>query len=292
MTARRIFPRQRPGGFTLVELIMVIVITGIIAGTIAVFITRPVTAYVDTVRRAELTENADSALRRIARDLRTALPNSVRVVAVGTATYLEFIPTLGGGRYRQYPTAGGLGNSLDFSSSDGAFDVLGPVPVYAKDDYLAVFNLGPGSDSDAYSGSNRSKLSSSNTSAALFSTDGSPHSMSFAAIQFPSPSLSARFHVLQTPVTYACAPNAGAPTAGVINRYMGYGFVATPQPVPPGVAPHLLVGNVAECEFDYNEDAGTSGAHTRTALVTLRLRLEQLGESSRLVHQVQVVNAP
>ena len=134
----------RAGGFTLVELIMVIVITGIIAGMIAVYVANPVTAYVDTARRAELTENADSTVRRIARDLRTALPNSVRVSAVGGVTYLEFIPTVGGGRYRQYPTAAGAGDSLDFSIADSAFDVLGPVPVYAVGDSIAIFNLGPG----------------------------------------------------------------------------------------------------------------------------------------------------
>jgi MSHA biogenesis protein MshO len=277
-------------GFTLVELVMVIVITGIIAGTVAVFITQPVTAYVDTVRRAELTESADSALRRIARDLRTALPNSVRVVAVGAVTYLEYIPTAGGGRYRQYPTAAGAGDALDFSAADGAFDLLGPVPVYSAGDRIALFNLGAGSASDAYSGNNRSTLSSANADSLTFSSDASPHSMQFASIQFPAPSPSARFHVLRAPVTYACAPNSGAPAAGVLNRYMDYGFAAA-QPTPPGVAPQLLAGNVAECDFDYDEVVA-SGAHTRTGLVTLRLRLEQQGESSRLVYQVQVVNAP
>ena len=39
-------------GFTLVEAIMVIVITGILAGMVAVFIKAPVDGYVDSVRRA------------------------------------------------------------------------------------------------------------------------------------------------------------------------------------------------------------------------------------------------
>lgn len=291
MSARDLVRRRPAGGFTLVELIMVMVITGIIAGVVAVFVASPVTAYFDTARRAELTENADSALRRIARDLRTALPNSVRVVAVGTVTYLEFIPTVGGGRYRQYPTAAGGGNALDFSGADDGFDVLGPVPVYAKGNGIVLFNLGAGSASDAYAGNNRSTLTSSNSDAALFSPDAPPHTMSFAAIQFPAPSPSARFHVVTAPVTYACAPNSGAPGAGTLNRYMNYGYAAG-QPTPPEGTPQLLVGNVAECEFDYDEDAGSSGVHARSALITLRLRLEQGGESSRLVHQVQVVNAP
>lgn len=273
---------------------MVIVITGIIAGVVAVFITSPVTAYIDTARRAELTENADTALRRIARDLRTALPNSVRVVAVGAVTYLEFIPTRSGGRYRQLPTAAGGGDVLDFSVADGAFDVLGPVPVHDAGDGIAIYNLGPGSVSDAYSGNNRSTLISSNSDSTSFSTDTSARQMTFAAIQFPAPSPSARFHVLTSPVSYACAPNAATPGAGELRRYADYGFAAS-QPTPPGVAAQVLVGHVAECEFDYNEaalSASSTSAHTRTGLVTLRLRLEQDGEAVKLVHQMQVVNAP
>ncbi len=279
------------GGFTLLELIVVIVITGIIAGMIAIFVTRPVTAYFDTARRAELTENADTASRRIARDLRTALPNSVRVVASAATTYLEFIPTIGGGRYRQYPTASGSGNALDFSAADTAFGVLGPVPVYAAGDSIVIFNLGAGSVSDAYVGNNRALLSSANASATAFSSDTAAHVMTFGAIQFPAPSPVARFQVVQTPVTYACAPNAVTPAAGYLYRYTGYAFSAG-QPAPPAVVPQIQLGNVAECDFDYDETAAISGVHTRTGTATLRLRLEQQGESVRLVHQMHVVNAP
>ncbi|WP_153108778.1 PulJ/GspJ family protein [Propionivibrio limicola] len=285
-------PAARSGGFTLVELITVIVITGIIASMVAVFIPGPINAYVDTARRAELTENADTAIRRIARDLRTALPNSVRVVVSGGVTYLEFIPTSGGGRYRQYPTAGGAGDVLDFSNADSSFDVLGPVPVYAAGESVVLFNLGPGSASDAYAGNNRAALSTSNSNASLFSTDAAAHTLTFSSIQFPAPSPSARFHVVRRPVTYACAPNFGTPAAGGLLRYADYPF-SSAQPTPPaGVAAQVLVGHVAECDFDYNEVIASAGVHTRTGLVTLILRLEDAGESVRLVHQMQVVNAP
>ncbi|HJW54946.1 MAG TPA: prepilin-type N-terminal cleavage/methylation domain-containing protein, partial [Burkholderiaceae bacterium] len=66
-------------GFTLLEAIIVIAITGIIAAVVAVFIVKPVQGYVDSARRAEMTDTADTALRRISRDLHLALPNSVRV---------------------------------------------------------------------------------------------------------------------------------------------------------------------------------------------------------------------
>src|SRR3989338_7274473 len=120
-------------GFTLVEMIMVITITGIIGGIVAVFLNAPVQQYIDVARRAELTDIADTALRRVGRDLRLALPNSVRVAGTcdGTATcFLEFLPTKGGARYR----AGSGGDELDFSAADTSFEVLGPMPVFDAND--------------------------------------------------------------------------------------------------------------------------------------------------------------
>ena len=75
---------QSHRGFTLVEMIMVIVITGIIGGMVAVFLRAPVQQYMDVSRRADMTDIADTALRRVSRDLRSALPNSVSVtISVG-----------------------------------------------------------------------------------------------------------------------------------------------------------------------------------------------------------------
>ncbi len=76
---------------------MVIVITGILAAIVSIFIVAPVQAYLATAARANLVDQADTALRRIARDLAIALPNSTRVSANGLS--LELIPTSGAARY-------------------------------------------------------------------------------------------------------------------------------------------------------------------------------------------------
>lgn len=274
-------------GFTMVEAVVVIAIAGIIAAMLAVFIRQPVEAYIDTTRRAALSELADTALRRLSRDLQAALPNSVRVVTTGGTTYLEFIPMLGGARYRQFPTAGGSGDVLDFSTTDGAVDLLGSVPLYAAGSSAVVFNLGPGSVSDAYAGNNRAVVTSSNVIDGLVSSDAAPHALSFNAFRFPSPSPAARIQLVGTPVTYACTPNAGDPAAGGLLRIDGYAFTAAQPTPPPGVG-RLLAGQVAECTVAYDPEVTRS----RTGLVTLWLRLEDAGESVRLVHQMHVVNAP
>ncbi|MDA8383766.1 MAG: type II secretion system protein [Betaproteobacteria bacterium] len=86
----------RQEGFTLVELIVVIVITGILAGMAASFIENPVQAYVQATDRAELTDILALATTRIRRDLERALPGTVRVRQAGATQYLEFQEEGGG----------------------------------------------------------------------------------------------------------------------------------------------------------------------------------------------------
>src|SRR5881394_4593031 len=127
--------RQR--GVTLIEMIIVIAITAIVAGGVAVFISRPFESYIDSARRAELTDIADTALRRMTRDFHSALPNSIRYTcvpsgcAVGSAYYIEYLQTSGGGRYRAEKDNAGLGDTLDFTFADTSFDVVGPMPTFS-----------------------------------------------------------------------------------------------------------------------------------------------------------------
>ena len=261
----------RAAGFTLVEAIVVIGVTGIVAAGIAMFILRPVQSYVDAVRRAELTDVADTALRRIGRDIRSALPNSVRVVAAGGVTYLEYLQTSGGGRYRANVDSAGAGDILDFTANDTTFDVLGPVPPLAAGDRLVVYNLGSGIvESDAYTGNNST----------AFASVAAP-TITMAAKRFPFASPGRRFHVVQYPVTYACNP-----VSGELRRYWNYAIAAA-QPTPPATANNaLLARNVAACAFTYNTVTQRSG------VVSLSLTLSQAGESVNLFQQVHVINVP
>ncbi|MBT8434588.1 MAG: prepilin-type N-terminal cleavage/methylation domain-containing protein, partial [Gammaproteobacteria bacterium] len=66
-------------GFSLVELIVVVVLLGILASGAGLLILQPIEAYDDQVRRQQLVDQGEMALRQIARDVRRALPNSVRI---------------------------------------------------------------------------------------------------------------------------------------------------------------------------------------------------------------------
>src|SRR3954467_5063021 len=82
-------------GFSLLEAITVITIVGVIAAMVTVFMGRPIDGYFASTARASMADIADTALRRIGRDVRLALPNSVRVS--GSGFFLELLPIKTGG---------------------------------------------------------------------------------------------------------------------------------------------------------------------------------------------------
>jgi len=261
---------KRVHGVTLVEMIVVIAVTGVVAAAVAVFVRRPVEGYIDAARRAELSDIADTALRRIARDLRTALPNSVRVDASGR--YIEYLQTSGGGRYRAETTSTGTGNILNFAAADASFDVIGPVPAFAGGESIVIYNLSAsGGTANAYLGDNRAAYSSSTASSITLT----------AAKLFPFTSPGKRFQVVQHAVTYRCDL-----AAGELRRYWSYGIV-DPQPTPPATTNNaLLATSVTDCTFTYNV------VTQRLALVALNLQVSRSGESVRLFHQVHINNVP
>lgn len=283
--------RQLQRGFTLVEMIMVILITGIIGGMAAVFIQMPVQQYVDAGRRAEMTDIADTALRRITRDIRTALPNSVRVTGtcggVGTC-FIEFLPTSGGGRYRASAapsgTQAGCGSLaldvLDFTAADTCFEVLGPMPpAFVGGESVVVYNQGVAGAS-AYD--NTSRTTTTVTATGKIINTGAPGKL------FPFKSPGNRFQVINTPVTYVCAPVAGG-VGGTLTRWQGYAIQAaqpTTFPGGAGASQALLASKVSACSFSY----GAVGQ--RLGLVTMNLGITGSGETITLYNATHVSNVP
>ena len=268
-------------GFTLVEMIISIVIAGAVLAMVSMFGRQQIEAYIDVGNRSDLADEADTALRRVARDLQSALPNSVRQ----SGNFLEFVPIRGAGRYRADVDDAGTGDFLDFSSTtDNSFDVLGPTVTITAGDQLVIFNLGqPGSDvySTAPETSRRAISTAPGTVSSLqFSLGAAPNQ------QFPLASPQSRFQIVGQPVTYECAANAD-PALGRVIRHSGYGFSAA-QPVVFGAGTSsVLVGDVAACSFSYSP-----AVLQRNGLVVLSLTLTRNNESVNLLHQVDVLNTP
>ncbi|WP_070989591.1 type II secretion system protein [Halofilum ochraceum] len=290
-------------GFTLVEYIVVILIIGVLAAISAVFIVQPFEAARDTTRRAELVDAAETALNRMTREIRLAVPNSVRINAGANA--LEFLRTTTGGRYRRLLDGDGNGNVLDptvdASEQPATFDVLGGLPdpdgdvaantrsagrdcAEGSGYCIVINNTGPrGTDFDAYDTGNN--VAAITATSGLGDSDRTNDTLTFdtggagAAAAFPAHSASQRFQVMDTAVTYVC-------TGSRIDRHHDYGL-KDPQEAQPGGTVSELARDVVDCEFTYDDGAGQ-----RHGLVTIDITIQRDGETVRLVDQAHVVNVP
>lgn len=261
---------------------MVIVIIGVIGAAMAVFMKSPIDAYLDSARRARLTDVADNTLRRMTRDIRSALPNSLRQTSGSNSVNsqcIEFIPTKTGGRYRAEVDATGDGDVLRFDAADNSFDMFGPnsaLPDQAivAGDLVVIYNLGvPGAD--VYAPLNPNVSAVTQVSAGSLPNETK---LSINTLQFPLASGSNRFQVIpgnQKIVSYVCSGG---------NLYRNFNYAYTNScPVSGGD----LVAKDASCTFVYN-----GSDLQRNALVQIKIALTSGGETVSLYHEVHVDNTP
>jgi len=300
---------ERARGVTLIELVVAIVITGIVLA-MTVYFANPVRQSVDLAGRADLTDAADNALQRIGRDVRLALPNSVRVTNVATVQYLEFMPIRTAGRYRSAgggaSTANNCGSPtadiMTFgSSAETCFMTLGTLAdattVNATRDWI-VFNNYGFTDQDAYATAgtlNRRILSA-------IVSDTTRHRVNFTSAvaldQTLHDSTGKRFFIVAgrttgatqpEPVSYVCAPSAAG---GTLTRRWGYDLSAAQPTAFATGSSALIAGDVTACSFDYALNVAP-----QIGLLTLRMDLSRTlsggaVETVTLYHSVHVNNVP
>ena len=248
--------------------------------------------------RAELTDTADNALQRIGREVRLALPNSVRT----DGTRLEFIPVRSAGRYRVSSSGAVCDTGTDelaFDATDTCFKSIGTVSnastIVANADFLVLNNYGAGfSGQDAYATSgtlNRRLITTATNEGAHELIVYSPNT-AFTRTLHDSPGK--RFYIavgnattaLPEPVTYECG-------AGTLTRRWGYAMTSAQPTTFSSGSSAVIANDVISCSFDYDPN----GVGPQVGLLTLQLTLSKTvsggqAETVTLYHSVHVNNVP
>jgi MSHA biogenesis protein MshO len=97
--------RKSSQGFTLIELVLVIIILGIMGIGVSGFITLSTQTYLNATNRDELIGNARFAIERLNRELRNAAPNSIRTqsFSANEVQCIQFTPIVASTVYIDIP---------------------------------------------------------------------------------------------------------------------------------------------------------------------------------------------
>jgi MSHA biogenesis protein MshO len=270
-------------GFTLVELVVAIVISAIIMVFVAMFMAAPLDAYQATSRHAALVAAPSDAWPRLQRDLRSALPNSVRWTRNGAFVALEMLPVVDEARYLTTP-----GASFDIAGTSGALGaVLHDVPMpFDSATAGAPYYLSVDARVDPYTTPGVMTSGAATIDIAPI-VPPVPGEARVTVTPAPVPPLVAgsprrRVFLVTGPVTYLCDE-----TLGTLSRYENYPIAANQAAwdapadfSSAGRSAELIARGLTTCNFSVSPISATT---SQTVAVTLTSTAAN-GDSVTLLH--------
>jgi len=303
LTEKKLLNSRQQRGFSIIEMVVAIVVSSIMAIGIVDFIGRSVEGISSSANRNQLASAGRTALDRLGMELHNSLPNSIRetTATAGGDQCLEFIPVRAATSYINPPFTGGGGTM---------FDVVDFVPsLHGVSGGFAV--IYPNRQDEIYDGDNGASSGWPN-----FPTRGPIQEIasivdSAAADQstvtlitthrFNRQSPNKRFYVVEEPVSYCVVGDK-------LYRYTNYGFYTTQ--VDEEESGTCVVASNDRCLPNYaaapdkmlitvNIDntgltAFTVGTQTltRNSLIAIVLNITSDGDSIMLNHEVLTRSVP
>lgn len=281
---------RRYEGFTLVELVLVIALSAVVGVMISTVLSRPLEGFVAQSRRAELTDLAAVALNRMAREVRQAVPNSLRLTGSNT---LELLAIHEAGRYRASALVdGGMRHDPPRCPASGVcrIEVLSPglaAERVRQARWMVIYNTGANvAGATVWPPLGAAALSVVTPDGAGFTLDAGQLSLSGAAgfgFRYASPQH--RFYLAREVLGYRCE-NVGELAGSGSGRLLRASFEQLQDGYSYANSP-VLVDSVSRCEFTYEP-----GTNTRGGLLTIGLGVMKDGEEVVLLQQIHVDNAP
>ena len=271
-------PMPKQGGFTLVELVTVIIILGIVSIGISGFIKSGVQIYNDVTERDQLLSESRFVVERLNRELRSALPNSVRVEKTTATQCIQFVPIRWATYYTTLPVLPVTDtqvNVVNITDASGQF-------VLQSGDFAVVY---PTSNADVYdTGQNKRRLISQCTGSSC-TTAASDENLSRFRVDsgFANISPASRLYIVRDAVSYCVTGN---------KIYRHQGGITPVQPLfSSGVlmAQHLANNLNISAQLPFTVNHATLN---RNSLVHVFLAFEHNDEIVNFSNDIHIPNVP
>jgi prepilin-type N-terminal cleavage/methylation domain-containing protein len=286
-------------GFTMVELVVALIISAMIVGSVSMLMIAPVDAHFAQQRRTELVDDSGTLARQMREDLTHALPNSVRILNIGQSSIVELLLVTDSVLYYPFGAPGAMNDrQLDLynTQADSEFAVFphlkGPaLPRTINGSYIAIGNTG--GVWDAYKPAN--EVITGQSFDVTPTGDVDKLKLKTAQFWFKNQPAGNRLFIVSTPVTYICNSAVGVEK---LQRYANYPISANipasasaPQLAGSSVA--LILSDVASCRFQCSLVSATDRCgRGLTVDMSVRRRAEIGAESIRVFSTIPLDNRP
>jgi MSHA biogenesis protein MshO len=248
-------------GFSLVELIAVLVILGVLSTIGISFVVKTTESYQEAQAISKLTMTARQSVERMSRQLRAALPYSIRLLNGGQC--IEFMPIASGGFY--------VNPVSDMKNNAVAQSTISVAPHQIDFGTASFISIGAMSPNEIYGGSGGSIASVTSRGATSIGLS--------QAKTWLRNSINKRFYLLNAPQAF-CVDN------NQLKHFSALSISASTIDTSSGF--DLLANNVsAAVPFNL-----TSASDNRNTLVQINLQFSENGRQINFIQQVMIRNVP
>lgn len=264
-------------GFSLIEIIVVIVILGVLAASVTTFIGFGTQVYTDATDRDATVSSARFAIERLNREIRSALPNSIRINGNNSRQCIEFTPIVLSAVYTDIAVA------PEPSSAELkliAFNETLFNDGFSPDLFVAVYILNA---DDLYDASNDKVFKLANNTIAKAGHEWTINMAS--AESFAEDSPTSRVYFFNDTVSY-CVKNT------LLTRHQNYTRNGDNTPTSTGVLMAESINMHAENGTLLPPFGFTEATQFRNSLVLINLTFDQNNEEIAFNNEIQVLNVP
>lgn len=276
-------------GFTLIELITVIVIFAVVGIGIASFVRGSMQIYLDVNTREALLTESRFAVERMARELRGAVPNSVRITGNASQHCIEFVPAQYSTTYTELPVQPSADREVSLVFP---YDIDGNVFNINNADFAIVY---PRRSEDVYDPS-RNKRQAITRCSDDGDGDCGTRDDSDDIIQievddaFAERSPSSRLYFADGTVNFCVVSGVLVRFNNDIGINQALGTLSSPRLATDVV--NVLSGNPAAAPSEDDPFIYYAATLRRNAVVQLRLRFARNGEQVEWHQEVHIANVP